>query len=54
MWVKYEDKIGKQALWCEPLTDKQRHNRNCKYLKTIENYDIYVLGEKYYCCPEND
>lgn len=39
---------------CELLTDKQRHNRNCNYVETINGYDIYVLGEKYYYCSEND
>lgn len=50
MWVYIKD----GSVWCEPLTDKQRHDRNCIYVGTTGGYDIYVLHEKYYCSKETD
>lgn len=65
MWVYIKD----GSVWCEPLTDKQRHNKNCVFVQTIYNgvqdsllgyvekiaeIDIYVLGDKYYFSNETD
>lgn len=54
MWLMINDAIRASSVWCEKLTDKERHNKNCIYVVTIKEYDLYVLGEKYYYCPEND